>query len=155
MGYCRKCNNYVEDWKLRCPECGSKDLFKDKPVDEVKIEKVVEPGPWKVFAKVGYILGIISFISGAIFTVCHLIGFLGVVLPILILICLFICLLSIMVFFVINIQGLIFSILGLISETNKQVARKGLVFNVIGIVLVMFVFIVWYIVLDVNYFRFT
>ena len=90
MGYCRECSCYVPDTAKFCNVCGSSNLEKisnakvveEKPV-EVKPVVVtptyqapvvsysfVERGPWKVFAKVGFILGLITFICGMLSTIC-------------------------------------------------------------------------------------
>ena len=83
--YCKKCGKMVEDGSAFCPYCGA-DLREQqaeaKEVDEFVAEPVTENednGPWKVFALVGFILGIVS-LAGAIFTVGLYTGIPGIVL---------------------------------------------------------------------------
>ena len=81
--YCKKCGKMVEDNSAFCPYCGA-DLRDQEEVDEaIEVAEATytneDDGPWKVFALLGFILGIVS-LAGAIFTVGLYTGIPGIVL---------------------------------------------------------------------------
>ena len=72
MGYCRKCNNYVDDNARFCGKCGSADIVTSQYVNNnVAVSNNVEKGPWKVFAKLGLIFGIIGLSCAAFFSIVY------------------------------------------------------------------------------------
>ena len=55
--YCKNCGYELEDGTTYCPNCGTTQ--QDEIVENAPTEKKV----WTIFAKVGYILGIVSLPS--------------------------------------------------------------------------------------------
>ena len=58
MKYCRRCNVQCDDSTAFCGKCGSNEFFNIQNMNLVNQEK--EVGPWKVFAMIGMIFGIVS-----------------------------------------------------------------------------------------------
>lgn len=72
MGYCRKCNNHVDDNARFCGVCGSNDLVVSQYVNNnVNLSNNVEKGPWKVFAKLGLVFGIIGTCCAGLFSLIY------------------------------------------------------------------------------------
>lgn len=111
--FCRKCGKELRENAVFCDQCGEKvEVVEEAIVVENEVidvttqpveEQQVERGPWKAFAKVGHILGIVSLATMWIpFLVCCATGF----------------------------YGIVFSALGKKSVENKQIASKGLKMNI-------------------------
>lgn len=111
--FCRKCGKELRENAVFCDQCGAKvEVVEEAIVVENEVidvttqpveEQQVERGPWKAFAKVGHILGIVSLATMWIpFFVCCSIGF----------------------------YGIVFSALGKKSVENKPIADKALKRNI-------------------------
>ena len=130
--FCRRCGNKLNDGDLFCSKCGSKvendieevifpepvvveettpvveetviDVEEETtPVVEEVTNEVKEPrGPWKAFAIVGYVHGIVALA----------------------------CILFPVFSFVLSIDGIIFSALGKKSIAQREKADKGLSMNI-------------------------
>lgn len=62
--YCKVCGKEVADDTVFCPYCGAKLDNNDNDVlDTEEVSEHNDNGPWKVFAIVGYVLGIIGFVG--------------------------------------------------------------------------------------------
>lgn len=130
--FCRKCGNKLNDNAVFCDQCGVKiekdneecviDIEEDSHAidqlieaekeiinEEVVINKPVsERGPWKAFANVGNILGIVSLATMWIpFLVCCSYG----------------------------IYGIIFSGLGVRSSSQNKKAKSGLAKSIVATVI--------------------
>ena len=93
--YCRKCGKQLREEAIFCDQCGEKveiveeNIIVDSGVIDVESQPVEaqpieepkgERGPWKAFAIVGHILGIVSLATMWIpFLVCCSTGFYGIV----------------------------------------------------------------------------
>ena len=147
--FCRRCGNKLNDGDLFCSKCGSKvendieevvfpepvvveettpvveetviDVEEETtPVVEEATNEVKEPrGPWKVFAIIGYVYGIVSLVS-------ILIPFYS---------------------FAMAIDGIIFSALGVRSTVYNKKAKKGLTMNIISCVVNYIWSIIFYVIL--------
>ena len=75
---CSKCNKEFEQEYVFCPHCGERLINNviDIVDEEVKEE---ERGPWKGFAKVGYILGNVSIPIFWFISLGTLVGMFGIV----------------------------------------------------------------------------
>ena len=75
---CSKCNKEFEQEYVFCPHCGERLINNviDIVDEEVKEE---ERGPWKRFAKVGYILGNISIPIFWFISLGTLVGMFGII----------------------------------------------------------------------------
>ena len=111
--FCRKCGKELRENAVFCDQCGEKvEVVEEAIVVENEVidvttqpveEQQVERGPWKAFAKVGHILGIVSLATMWIpFLVCCTTGF----------------------------YGIVFSALGKKSVENKPIADKALKRNI-------------------------
>lgn len=110
--FCRKCGKELREDAIYCDQCGEKvevveevSVVDNEDVDVIEQpeEGTVERGPWKAFAKVGHILGIVSLATMWIpFVVCCTTGF----------------------------YGIVFSALGKKSTENKPIADKALKRNI-------------------------
>ena len=128
--YCKKCGKMVEDGSAFCPYCGA-DL-REQQVEEVKESEEAEVleatptnednGPWKVFALLGFILGIVS-LAGSLF-------FIGLTT---------------------GVPGIVFSILGKKSSNpDKQAkAAKGLKLSIWGLVISIVVYTALFVVVTI------
>lgn len=130
--FCRKCGNKLNDNAVFCDQCGVKiekdneecviDIEEDSHAidqlieaekeiinEEVVINKPVsERGPWKAFANVGNILGIVSLATMWIpFLVCCALG----------------------------LYGIIFSGLGVRSASQNKKAKAGLAKSIVATVI--------------------
>ena len=136
--FCRKCGKELREDAVFCDQCGEKvevteeAIVVDNEVIDVTTQPVeeqqVERGPWKAFAKVGHILGIVSLATMWIpFFVCCSIGF----------------------------YGIVFSALGKKSVENKELANKGLKMNiassVVSFVLTVVIYSIIIIVASLDY----
>lgn len=109
--YCKKCGKQVEDGSSFCPYCGADLREQEVEVVEANVEseKPQESrGPWKVFAIVGYVLGIVGFVTSF-----FLIGL------------------------EFSVPGIVFSALGLktTDEDAKAKAKKGLKLSIAGTII--------------------
>ena len=126
--YCKKCGKMVEDGSAFCPYCGAdlrEQQVEAKEVDEFVAEPVAENednGPWKVFALVGFILGIVS-LAGSLFM-----AGLGTGVP-----------------------GIVFSILGKKSNNpdKQEKAAKGLKLSIWGLIISTVVYIILIVVFTI------
>lgn len=128
--YCKKCGKMVEDGSAFCPYCGA-DL-REQQVEEVKENEEAEVleatptnednGPWKVFALVGFILGIVS-LAGSIFMLGLTTG----------------------------VPGIVFSILGKKSNNpdKQEKAAKGLKLSIWGLIVSCVVYLALVIVISI------
>lgn len=116
--YCKKCGKMVEDGSTFCPYCGADLREEQVEVNENEVAEAApaneDNGPWKVFALVGYILGIVSLAGSLIF--------LGLTT---------------------GVPGIIFSILGKKSTNpdRQQKASKGLTLSIWGLIISVVVYI--------------
>ena len=142
--FCRKCGNKLNDNAIYCDKCGVKiekdneesviDIEEDihaidqlieaeKEIinEEVVIDKPVsERGPWKAFANVGNILGIVSLATMWIpFLVCCSYG----------------------------LYGIIFSGLGVRSASQNKKAKAGLAKSIVATVINFVLTIVIYVII--------
>lgn len=125
--YCRNCGKELNEETRFCPACGSKQYeassnasFDDPFTTTTTTEIEDKPAKcWSVFAKVGKILGIVA-ISTAI--IPWLIGFVA------------------------GVYGIVFSCLGMraIDEEAIENRKKGLTLSIIGAVIGMLSFIIYY-----------
>lgn len=106
--YCNKCGKEIESGAAFCSFCGAKVETVEvvsEPVDFTK-----EPrGPWKSFALVGFILGIVSLAMSWI----PLVGFIFSM--------------------VLGITGIVLSSLGKRSVINHSKAKTGLTLSIISL----------------------
>ena len=133
MGYCKDCRSYVIDTAKFCHICGSPNVAKDNVIVDAD-SMIKEKGPWKAFAKVGFIIGIISLAAAILsfmffaFTLFDdsmtdvlfavIFGMFGLIISM--------CTFEL---------GIVFSILGMFSRLRKKFAVMGLVFNIVASVL--------------------
>ena len=127
--YCKKCGKMVEDGSAFCPYCGADLREQLVEVNDNEEDVVVEAtpknednDPWRVFALVGFILGIVSLAGSLLF--------LGLTT---------------------GVPGIIFSILGKKSNNpDKQAkAAKGLKLSIWGLIVSAVVYIVLFVVLTI------
>ncbi len=116
--YCDKCGKLIDNDAKFCPYCGAEIESQELEVQETEAleaeevedfnETQGERGPWKAFATIGYILGLLGFI----------LSFITIGLEI-------------------AIPGLVFSILGKKTkdEEKYEKARKGFGFALAGIII--------------------
>lgn len=145
--YCRKCGHQLKDDAKFCSFCGEKVVSEEETVEVVEEgeEKVVfvdenkervevntpvysnkaERGPWKTFAKVGQILGIV-FICLSVIPALNYISL------------------------IFSEIGIVLSALGLKSKENKGKATTGLVLNIVAFVLSIILYFVYLIVLEIS-----
>ena len=114
---CDYCGARVDATATRCPDCG--ELIKK---DEVEIKKEKHQKVWDVFAKLGFILGIISF-------ALSFLSFLGYAVSL-------------------GVVPIVFSALGFKSLKNKDKAKRGLGFSIASLAITfvgMFAYYIFYI----------
>ena len=59
--YCIKCGKELSNDMDFCPFCGEKIYHNVIDIiEEEKVDNTVEKGPWKNFAKIGHVLGILA-----------------------------------------------------------------------------------------------
>ena len=107
--YCKKCGKQVEDGSSFCPYCGADLKEQEVEVVEAEEQKPQESrGPWKAFAIVGYVLGIVGFVTSF-----FLIGL------------------------EFSVPGIVFSALGkkTSDENAKAKANKGLKLSIAGTII--------------------
>ena len=135
--FCRKCGKELREDAVFCDQCGEKVEITEEAivvdnevvdVIEQPEEETVERGPWKAFAKVGHILGIVSLATMWIpVFVCCSIGF----------------------------YGIVFSALGKKSVENKPIADKALKMNIaasiVSFVLTVVIYSIIIIVVSLDY----
>lgn len=107
MAFCKKCGAQLEDGAKFCPKCGATQEQAAPQAAPVAAAPVAEQGPWKVFAILGLVFGIV----GLVFFWFNFGGFL------------------------MSATGLVFSILGKKSVSKKGMATAGLVLSIIGLAL--------------------
>ena len=128
--FCKNCGSRVEDNAKFCPNCGSA-LDVVEVVDEEKVVFVkeqpqqnnVDRGPWKVFAKLGNVLGVLSFI----FSFIPFLNYFSLI---------------------ISEPAIVFSALGKKSKTHRGKANAGLVFGILGLVFGIIMYVVYALVLE-------
>ena len=128
--FCKNCGARVEDNAKFCPNCGSA-LDVVEVVDEEKVVFVkekpqqnnVDRGPWKVFAKLGNVLGVLSFI----FSFIPFLNFFSLI---------------------ISEPAIVFSALGKKSKNHRGKANVGLVFGILGLVFGIIMYVVYALVLE-------
>ena len=107
MAFCKKCGAQLEDGAKFCPKCGATQEQAAPQAAPVAAAPVADQGPWKVFAILGLVFGIV----GLVFFWFNFGGFF------------------------ISATGLVFSILGKKSVSKKGMATAGLVLSIIGLAL--------------------
>ena len=107
MAFCKKCGAQLEDGAKFCPKCGATQEQAAPQAAPVAAAPVAEQGPWKVFAILGLVFGIV----GLVFFWATYAG------PAL------------------AATGLVFSILGKKSVSKKGMATAGLVLSIVGLAL--------------------
>lgn len=139
MGYCRECSSYVPDTAKFCQVCGSGNLAKDVVINS-NVEIIAnnttnaERGPWKVFARVGFIISLVSVICAMLFVIFFPLSLFGDDLG------------ELLLFMIIGITGfvmsmmtfefgIVFSILGMKSKIRKRNAVAGLILGIVSFVL--------------------
>ncbi len=122
MAFCVNCGKELQVEEKFCPSCGT-------PVEEVVVEEIVEevkvnsvPKCFTIFAKLGYIFGLVSFILAFIPFVGLIAAELGPV-------------------------GIVFSILGKKDPYMIAKSRKGLKFSIWGTVLSIVLYLVLMIII--------
>ena len=107
MAFCRKCGTQLDDHARFCAKCGAsqEQTFVQPTYSYQHPEQRGEGGPWKVFAIVGFVLGLVGFIFSFAF--------------------------GSGLFF--SIPGLVLSILGKRSASKHGMAVTGMVFSIIGL----------------------
>ena len=118
--YCKRCGKELVEGTKYCPECGeNNEVVEAEVVDSVcetpQVNKPHVARCFTIFAKIGYGLGIATFI-------CSFIPF--------------VCLFSLSA----GEVSLVFSILGRKDPEMRSKAKKGLVFSILGLAIS---FIVW------------
>lgn len=121
--FCRICGKEVADDVRFCPYCGAdlSEQMTEEVVDAVEATSENDDnGPWKVFALIGFILGIVS-LAGSLF-------FIGLTT---------------------GVPGIVFSILGKKSNNpdRQSQAAKGLKLSIWGLIVSVVVYIVFIVVL--------
>ena len=109
--YCRRCGNELKENAVFCDQCGYKVVEEEVIEEVIDISNVTvsnetkEPkGPWKAFAIVGYVLGIVDLIL-------MLYPFYSMIM---------------------SVYGIVLSALGKKSVSKRKYARRGLTMNIIA-----------------------
>jgi len=129
MAFCSNCGKELLAEEKFCSNCGTsvdEVVVDEVVVEEVSVENVQEnkvPKCFTIFAKLGYIFGLVSFILAFI-------PFLGAI----------------------SIElgpvGIVFSILGKKDKTMTAKCKKGLVFSILGTVIGLILYIFYIIVFE-------
>lgn len=120
MAFCANCGKELQAEEKFCPSCGASVETEDV-VEEIKVEEVKKPSVPKcftIFAKLGYIFGLVSFIISFIPFINVLAAELGPV-------------------------GIVFSILGKKDPFMVPKCRKGLAFSIWGTILGIVLYITY------------
>lgn len=133
--FCKNCGTKVEDNSKFCPNCGSA-LDVVEVVNEEKVvfvketpqQNSVERGPWKAFATVGNVLGILSFV----FSFIPILNYISLIL---------------------SEPAIVFSALGKKSISRRGKANAGLVFGILGLVFGFIMYIIYAVVLELALFE--
>ena len=120
MAYCINCEKELEDQEKFCPECGKQN---DVKIEDNPIANVLTC--FKKFAKIGYILGLITFI----------IAFLP-----------FVSVFSSQI----GPAGIVFSVLGKKDKSLTKVCKKGFILSLLGTIIGTILYFVYLLIL--NYF---
>ena len=127
--YCKNCGNELESNAKFCSKCGQKieSVVNEEPVVVCVNENPSkeERGPWKNFAKIGNVFGIITFV----FCFFPILNFVSL------------CL---------GQFGIVFSALGKKSTNHRGKANVGLVFSIIGFALGIILYYIYLIVLELS-----
>ena len=138
MGYCRECSSYVPDTAKFCQVCGSGNLEKNVINSNTEIPASnsvsVERGPWKVFAKIGFIISLVSIICAMLFAIFFPLSLFGDNLGELLLF-MIIGMTGFVMSMVTFEFGIVFSILGMKSKLRKRYAVTGLILGIVSFVL--------------------
>lgn len=113
MAFCKKCGAQLEDGAKFCPKCGATQEEAAPQVAPIAAAPVEDNGPWKVFAILGLVFGIVGLVF------CWAYGSGGLI----------------------SATGLVFSILGKKSTTKAGNATAGLILSIIGLALSVIFFI--------------
>ena len=138
MGYCRECSSYVPDSAKFCQVCGSGNLEKNVINSNTEIpvsnSVSVERGPWKVFAKIGFIISLVSIICAMLFAIFFPLSLFGDDLGELLLF-MIIGMTGFVMSMVTFEFGIVFSILGMKSKLRIRYAVTGLILGIVSFVL--------------------
>lgn len=109
---CNKCGTKLDDKTYFCFFCGAKIEHNIRKVEESK-------GPWRSFAKWGYVLGIVSL---AIILCVPIVGGIFAFIP--------------------GIIGIIFSALGKKSNAYRKKATTGLILSIVSLPASFFILLI-------------
>ncbi len=76
---CSKCNKEFEQEYVFCPHCGERLINNVIDIVDEEVKEEVERGPWRGFAKVGYILGNVALPTFWIISLGLVVGIFGIV----------------------------------------------------------------------------
>lgn len=113
MAFCKNCGTQLDDNYKVCPNCGQPVVAQPAQQEAAPVAVEEPKGPWKVFAILGLVFGIVGLVlSWASFG--------GLI---------------------ISVVALVFSILGLKSKAKHGMAVAGLVLSIIALALSLILFI--------------
>ena len=76
---CSNCNKEFEKEYVFCPHCGERLINNVIDIVDEEVKEEVERGPWRGFAKVGYILGNVALPTFWIISLGLVVGVFGIV----------------------------------------------------------------------------
>ena len=76
---CSNCNKEFEKEYVFCPHCGERLINNVIDIVDEEVKEEVERGPWRGFAKVGYILGNVALPTFWIISLGLVVGIFGIV----------------------------------------------------------------------------
>ena len=76
---CNKCNKEFDKEYVFCPHCGERLIDNVIDIVDEEVKEEVERGPWKGFAKVGYILGNVALPTFWIISLGTVVGMFGII----------------------------------------------------------------------------
>lgn len=109
--YCENCGKKLTESQKFCPICGTKKYTAAEEIVKTKPKKVKQAKCWRIFANIGFGLGLGGFISS-----WFVIGY------------------------IISIYGIVFSILGMHSNTNHGKAVSGLILSIMGVIIGLLIY---------------
>ena len=130
--YCKVCGKEASKDANYCPFCGAKleeekvEVIEPTPLED-KVEKKESHGPWNTFAKIGFILGLVGFLTSFFLAGSSL-----------------------------AVPAIVFSSLGLKAQNpdRKDEAKRGLRYaigSIIVTVIIVFILIIAGIVIGLNW----
>ena len=116
--YCENCGKKLNENQRFCPDCGTKKRVDEAKNEKTPTKKTKQAKCWSIFARVGFGLGLAGFITSWI-----IIGY------------------------VLGVNGIVFSALGMHSNTNHGTAVAGLVLSILGTILGLAFYVIWIVAL--------